>query len=69
MRTSIVTFEAKTRARLQRIAWHARHHARDETEAIQVDQLCEAVAGGHVSTSAAYQALSSLRCQQQAEAA
>lgn len=66
MRTSILTAEDELRERLRRLAWHACRHARTTQEALQVAGLCEAVNRGVVSKREAYEALSALRCQQQA---
>lgn len=65
MQTSIVTHDDELRTRLQRLAWHARHHARTAEEALQVENLCDAVVHGVVSKRTAYEALSALRGQQQ----
>lgn len=66
MPASVLTFERRARERLQALAWHARRHARDGREAVQVEQLIQAVADGHVSSQSACEALSALRGQQQA---
>lgn len=66
MTASLLTFERHTRARLQALAWHARRHARDSDEALQVERLCQAVQQGHVAPLDAHKTLSALRGQQQA---
>jgi hypothetical protein len=62
---SVLTFESHARARLQRLAFHARLHARTSKERAQVEQLCDAVLAGHVQATDAVAALRALRGAQQ----
>lgn len=67
MRTSVITFEDRARQRFLRLAWHVRLHARDDSEARGIDQLCTAVREGTVTVADGHAVLGNLQCEQQDE--
>jgi hypothetical protein len=66
MRTSVTTFDERARQRFHALAYHARYHARTDTEAVEVERVVAAVRLGAVCARDGHAALSALRREQAA---
>jgi hypothetical protein len=66
MRTSVTTFDERARQRFRVLAYHARYHARDGSEMVEVERVAALVRAGHITVRDGHAALANLRRDQQA---